>query len=69
MDCGVLLEAPEGEIVAVKFDEFDVGSIDRVDLLVSVQSPSRHQSICQCRTAATSMDYIDEKSSLAHTTA
>jgi hypothetical protein len=32
VDCGVLLEAPEGERVAVRFDEFDVGSIDRVDL-------------------------------------
>ena len=36
VDCGVLLEAAEGELVAVKFDEFDVGSVDRVDLLVSV---------------------------------
>ena len=32
VDCGVLLEADVGELVAVKFDEFDVGSIDRVDL-------------------------------------
>ena len=32
VDCGVLLEAAEGEMVAVRFDEFDVGSIDRVDL-------------------------------------
>lgn len=32
VDCGVLLEAAEGELVAVRFDEFDVGSIDRVDL-------------------------------------
>ena len=31
-DCGVVFEAPDGNTVAIRFDAFDVGSNDRVDL-------------------------------------